>query len=68
IDGYDATAEIRRLEGAERHTPIIALTAGATPEDRQRCLAAGMDDYLSKPVNQKQLDLVLDRLLEGAPA
>jgi CheY-like chemotaxis protein len=65
LDGYQATAEIRRREDDSCHTPIVALTAGATPEDRRRCLAAGMDDYLSKPVNQKQLDLVLERLVEG---
>jgi CheY-like chemotaxis protein len=65
MDGYQATAEIRRLnqEGALRRIPIIALTANALPEDRERCLAAGMDDYLSKPIARDDLRAMLEKHL-----
>ncbi len=55
MDGFDATREIRRLEPAGRRTPILALTAHAMAADRQRCLDAGMDGYISKPVRIDEL-------------
>jgi signal transduction histidine kinase/CheY-like chemotaxis protein len=62
MDGYQATARIRALEaGAGRRTPIIAMTASARQEDLDRCLAAGMDDYVSKPVTGAHLLAVLGR-------
>jgi signal transduction histidine kinase/ActR/RegA family two-component response regulator len=61
LDGYEATREIRRLERPTRHTPVVALTANAMKGDRERCLEAGMDDYLSKPVTMAELTKVLER-------
>ena len=67
LDGYAATAAIRAGErGAD--VPIIALTAHAMKGDRERCLDAGMDDYLSKPIHPDELERVLDRWIRGADA
>ncbi len=61
MDGYEATRMIRTMENSGRRTPVIALTANAMKGDRDRCLASGMDDYLSKPVDRKQLEQTIRR-------
>jgi two-component system, sensor histidine kinase and response regulator len=63
MDGLEATQRIRELEGPECHTPIIALSAGALSEERERCLAAGMDDFLAKPTSRQSLAAALERWL-----
>ncbi len=68
LDGYAATAEIRRLEGVGRHTPIIAMTATASADERGRCLAAGMDDYLTKPMRRADVASVLSTWVPSASA
>ena len=61
MDGFQATASIREREGRSRRTPIVAMTAHALPGDRERCLRAGMDDYIPKPVNEGLLLRALER-------
>jgi CheY-like chemotaxis protein/nitrogen-specific signal transduction histidine kinase len=61
LDGVAATREIRRREGSARHTPIVAMTANAMADEREQCLAAGMDDHLAKPVRLAVLQEVLQR-------
>ena len=64
MDGYQAAATIRRREGEGSRVPIIALTGHAQPSDRAQCLAAGMDDYLTKPLQFTLLEAMLRRWLK----
>jgi PAS domain S-box-containing protein len=69
LDGYETTAELRRLEaGTQSPIPIVALTASAMQGDRERCLAAGMNDYVPKPVSFDQLAAVVRRWLRPSSA
>lgn len=61
MDGCEATREIRRREGDLAHTIIVAFTAAQLEEDRQRCFAAGMDDFLGKPVRSAEFSRMIDR-------
>lgn len=66
MDGFEATKAIRARQNGHRRLPVIAMTAGALDEDRERCLAAGMDDYLTKPVDVDTLEQVLARWIPEA--
>ncbi len=68
MDGFQATGRIRELEqehGKEQRTPIIAMTANAMKGDRERCLEAGMDGYVSKPVKRSTLFAEIEKVLGG---
>ncbi len=71
MDGFEATARIRAIDatrGDDRHTPIIGLSARAMEGDREQALAAGLDDYLTKPVREDELKATLERWIKSVPA
>ena len=69
LDGFQVVRAIRERErSAGGHLPVIALTARSRKEDRERCLAAGMDDFLTKPIGPAELFAAIDRVLAGRPA
>jgi CheY-like chemotaxis protein len=69
MDGFEATAAIRgRERGGHLRIPIVALTAHAMEGDRQRCLDADMDGYVSKPIKAVELFEVIDRVMAASPA
>jgi signal transduction histidine kinase/DNA-binding NarL/FixJ family response regulator len=65
MDGYEATTQLRAIGS---NTPIIAMTANAVKGDRERCLAVGMNDYISKPISKDMLSTVLGRWIEASPS
>jgi HPt (histidine-containing phosphotransfer) domain-containing protein len=67
MDGYAATAAIRSRESETTRLPIVAMTAHAMKGDRERCLAAGMDEYITKPLDPRQLCAVVEQMASGAP-
>jgi len=66
MDGLEATRRIRLLENGETHTPIIAMTAHAMKGDRDRCIGAGMDDYVTKPLEPKEVFAAIERWLQSS--
>jgi signal transduction histidine kinase/CheY-like chemotaxis protein len=65
LDGYEATREIRALEAGQRHIPIVALTAHAMKDDDIKCMAAGMDHHLTKPLDRERLQACLDQYFDS---
>ena len=66
MDGYETTAKLRRMEAGERHTSIVAVTADTSPGVHDRCLEAGMDAYISKPINAEALQYEIEKLLNNS--
>jgi CheY-like chemotaxis protein len=67
MDGLQATRELRRREGHDEHIPVIAMTAGARAEDHAHCLDAGMDGFVSKPIDLDDLRAALDHWIVTKP-
>lgn len=68
INGIEATGMIRALESSQyKHTPIVAVTAGTVKGEREKCLAAGMDDFMPKPIDKNAMQLMLEKWLFGQP-
>ncbi len=65
VDGYEAVRRIREAEAGKQGTPVVALTAHAMASDREKCLAAGMDDYLSKPISLEEMGRTLEKWSSG---
>ncbi len=69
MDGFEATKAIRAIPGPSAHVPIVAITANALPGERAKCLAAGMDDYVAKPIGKHAIEILLSRWLpERSPS
>jgi CheY-like chemotaxis protein len=66
MDGFEATREIREREGGKSRIPIVAVTANVMKSDEEKCRAAGMDDFISKPIDRAKLKACLDRLVPSA--
>jgi CheY-like chemotaxis protein len=66
MNGFEATAEIRHLEGSERHTTIVAMTADASARCRESCIAAGMDSFIAKPVKLEDVIAALTQHSAGS--
>ena len=66
MDGFAVTQSIRKMESLTgKHTPVVAMTAHAMEGDRERCLAAGMDDYIAKPIDPEKLGILVNDWLKG---
>jgi two-component system, sensor histidine kinase and response regulator len=68
MDGFEATAQIRRRDGTTKHRSIIAMTANALQGDKEKCLSAGMDDYIAKPIRQVDLAAAITRAVHPTPS
>jgi two-component system, sensor histidine kinase and response regulator len=68
LDGYEATARLRQIEGGKRHTWVVAMTANTLEGDREKCIASGMDDYVAKPVKTNDMLAALNRYVQRTDA